>query len=501
MTDKKPSKASTPAKPTSPAKPGPSKDSKQTAGLTVKRSEDFSAWYNEVVIKAGLADHTDISGCMVIKPWGYALWEAIQGWLDSRFKATGHRNAYFPLFIPERELKREAEHFAGFTPEVAWVERHEGDSERYALRPTSETIIYSIIKPWVRSWRDLPLLLNQWCNIVRWEVKATRLFLRTREFLWQEGHTVHATNEEAEQEVMQQLALYKELAESVLAVPVISGRKSEREKFAGAATTTTIESLMPDGKALQLGTSHNLGQHFTKAFDLKFTDKDEKERHPWSTSWGVSTRLLGAVVMAHGDDRGLVLPPAIAPYQAVIVPIVFDKEKESILAAAKKLGSALASTARVHVDDRDAYSAGWKFNEWELRGVPVRIELGPKDLAAKQAVLVRRDTGEKTIAKQSELPAALQRLLAAIQRDLLAAARKRMDAATTAVKTFAEFQKAIEARKLVLADWCAKPDCEDALKEATAASSRAIPFEQPKPGSCFRCGEKASVRAYFARAY
>ncbi len=482
--------------PKTPAKSAPAK---QTAGLTARRSEDFSAWYNEVVVKAGLADHTDISGCMVIKPWGYALWEAIQTWLNARFKSTGHKNAYFPLFIPEKELRREAEHFAGFTPEVAWVEQ---GSERYALRPTSEAIIYSIIKPWVRSWRDLPLLLNQWCNIVRWEVKATRLFLRTREFLWQEGHTVHATNDEAEAEVLQQLALYKELAETQLAIPVLTGRKSERERFAGAVTTTTLESLMPDGKALQLGTSHNLGQHFTKAFGLTFHDKDEKERHPWSTSWGVSTRLLGAVVMAHGDDRGLVLPPAIAPYQAVLIPIVFEKDKAAVLAAAKRLAAALSAHARVHLDDRDEHSAGWKFNEWELRGVPVRIELGPKDVAKGQAVLVRRDTGEKTIAKQSELPATLAKLLATIQKELLAAARKRMDAATVSVKTLKEFEQAIEARKLVLADWCAKPDCEDALKEATAASSRAIPFEQPKrSGTCFRCGEPASCRAYFGRAY
>lgn len=471
---------------------------KQTAGLTVKRAEDFSAWYNEVVIKAGLADHTDISGCMVIKPWGYALWESVQSWLDARFKATGHKNAYFPLFIPEKELQKEAEHFEGFTPEVAWVE---GDGERYAIRPTSETIIYSIVKGWIRSWRDLPLLLNQWCNIVRWEVKATRLFLRTREFLWQEGHTIHATEAEAEVEVRQQLDLYKELCEHVLAVPVITGRKSKRETFAGAAYSTTLESLMPDGKALQLGTSHHLGQHFSKAFGLSYQDAAEQQQLPWTTSWGVSTRLLGAVVMTHGDDRGLVLPPAIAPTQAVIIPIVFEKEKAAVLAAAKRLHASLKGV-RAHLDDRDEYSAGWKFNEWELRGVPVRIELGPRDAASGSAVLVRRDTGEKAVVKQSDLPRALEALLEKMQLELLAAARKRMDAATVSVKTFAEFQRAIEERKLVSAAWCAAASCEDALKEATAATSRCIPFSQKKPsGACFRCNAPATCTAYFARAY
>ncbi|MFQ5648152.1 MAG: proline--tRNA ligase, partial [Candidatus Aenigmatarchaeota archaeon] len=374
---------------------------KEELGLKHKK-KNLVEWYPEVIQKAEMADYTPVSGCIVFRPYSFAIWEKIKEIFDGMIKATGHKNAYFPLLIPESFFRREADHFSGFSPEVAYIEQKEGEGERYALRPTSETIINDSFSKWIRSWRDLPLLLNQWCNIVRWEVKATKPFLRTREFLWQEGHTCHASNEDAEKEVQSILKMYIDLIENWLAVPILTGKKSELEKFAGALRTYTMEALMPDGKALQMGTSHNLGQNFAIAFDIKFIDKDMKEKHVWSTSWGIATRLIGAIVMAHGDDKGLIMPPRIAPTQVVIVPIYQSKTKKDVIKAAQGLAKKLEGIS-VELDDRDWFTPGYKFNEWELKGVPLRIEIGPKDIQKKQAVLVRRDTGEKETVKLTRL--------------------------------------------------------------------------------------------------
>ena len=364
------------------------------------KDEDFSRWYVDVIRKSELADYSPIKGCMVIKPYGYELWENIRNELDKRIKATGHRNAYFPLFVPESLLKREAEHIEGFAPEVAWI-THGGDDEleeRIAIRPTSEAIIGATYSQWIESWRDLPLLINQWANIVRWE-KVTRLFLRTREFLWQEGHTAHATAEEAEEETLKMLEVYREFSEDMLAMPVLVGRKSEGQKFPGAVHTYTVEALMSNGWALQAGTSHNLGQHFAKVFNIQYLDQNQQQQYVWQTSWGVSTRLVGGVVMTHGDNSGLILPPRIAPVQAIIVPILFDKTKAMVLAKVEQLLASLSDGLRVEADVRDTYTPGWKFSEWEMKGVPLRIEVGPRDIQNEQVVLVRRDTREKMIVK------------------------------------------------------------------------------------------------------
>ena len=475
-----------------------SKSKKETQGITVKKSEDMSEWYNEVVLKSGMADFAPIGGCMIIRPHGYAVWERIHAALDRMLKESGHKNAYFPMFIPERFLKKEADHFEGFNPEVAWVE---DENERYAVRPTSETIIYDAYSKWLRSWRDLPILLNQWCNIVRWETKVTKIFLRTREFLWQEGHTVHATEDEADEEVMKILDFYEKLAEDYLAVPVIKGRKSEAEKFAGAYYTTAIESLMPDGKSLQMGTSHNLGQHFSKVFDIKYLDKDGKYKRVWQTSWGVSTRLIGSVIMTHGDDRGLVMPPRIAPIHVVIVPIIFDRDRKRVFDECEKLRKVLSRKWEVHFDSRDSYSAGWKFNEWEMKGVPVRIEIGPKDVAKKQAVMVLRDTGEKKSVKMKELPKAIDEELEAMQKRLLDKARKVMNSSMVEAKTYNDVKVSVAEKKMVHAFWCGDPGCEEAVKNDTAATIRVIPFEQKEKGKCIVCGKKADTKVYFARAY
>ena len=376
-------------------------DNKKDALVTeiTPQSEDFSRWYLDVVRRAELSDYTEVKGCMVIRPYGYAIWELIQQGLDRRFKATGHVNAYFPLFIPASLLMKEKEHVEGFAPQVAWVTRG-GDeelAEPLVVRPTSEAIIGTLYAKWIKSWRDLPVLINQWANVVRWE-KVTRPFLRTTEFLWQEGHTAHETAEEAQEETLKILALYKEFAENELAMPVVDGQKSESEKFAGASKTYSIEALMGDGRALQAGTSHNLGQNFAKAFEIQFQGRDKTVQHAWTTSWGVSTRLIGGVIMTHGDDSGLILPPRIAPYQVVIVPIPRGNWQETVLPKAQEIRDALvAQGVRVMLDDRDAYTPGWKFAEWELRGVPVRLEIGPKDIEKSTVVLARRDTREKAV--------------------------------------------------------------------------------------------------------
>ena len=376
-------------------------------GVTVKKNQDFSAWYVEVILKAGLADYAPVKGCMIIREDAYAIWEKIQEILNKKIKATGHKNVYFPMFIPESLLTKEAEHFAGFTPEVAWITMGGNTplEEKLAVRPTSETIMYATFSKWIRSWRDLPLKINQWCNVVRWETKATRLFLRTREFLWQEGHTAHATSEEAEAEVMYVLGEYKDIMENYLAIPVLTGTKSDSEKFAGALYTTALEAIMPDGKALQMGTSHNLGQNFGKVFDVKYIGEDKVDHYVWQTSWGITTRLIGAMVMIHGDDKGLIIPPKMAPTQVVIVPIPFKgAEPEAVAAKSKEIAEILkAKGFSVILDDREAYTPGWKFNQWELKGVPIRIEIGPRDLKQGQVIMVRRDTGQKTPIKETDI--------------------------------------------------------------------------------------------------
>jgi prolyl-tRNA synthetase len=476
-------------------------------GVTVKKNVDFSEWYVEVVLKAELADYAPVKGCMIIRPDAYAVWEKIQEVVNQKIKATGHKNAYFPMFIPEAFLKQEAEHFAGFTPEVAWITQG-GDTpleEKLAVRPTSETIMYSMYAKWIRSWRDLPLKINQWCNIVRWETKATKLFLRTREFLWQEGHTAHASAEDAENEVMWALNMYKDVVENYLAIPVILGTKSESEKFAGALYTTALESIMPDGKALQMGTSHNLGQHFAKVFEVKYVGEDKQDHYVWQTSWGITTRLIGAMIMVHGDDKGLVMPPKVAPIQVVIVPIPFKgQEAEAIAVKTKEIQETLkAKGVSVTLDDRQEYTPGWKFNQWELKGVPLRIELGPRDLKNGQVVMVRRDNREKLFVKNEDIPVTVEKTLQDIQDSMLSKARAILADKTSEVQSYDEFKKIVEGKGgFIKAAWCGNPACEAKIKEETGATIRVLPFQKEEPKSgCVLCGEKAKDVAYFARSY
>ncbi len=468
------------------------------------RSQDFGAWYTDVVRRAELADYSPVKGCMVIRPYGYAIWELIQRDLDARFKATGHVNAYFPLFVPEGLLMTEAEHVAGFAPQVAWV-THGGTEkldERLAIRPTSEVIIGTMYAKWIQSWRDLPVLINQWANVVRWE-KVTRPFLRTTEFLWQEGHTAHETEAEAEAETLKILALYKEFSESVLAMPVLDGPKSASEKFAGASRTYSIEALMGDGRALQAGTSHNLGQNFAKAFGIQFQGRDKQLQHAWTTSWGVSTRLIGGVIMTHGDDSGLVLPPRVAPHQVVIVPIPRGNWQETVLPRAEAIKSELqAAGIRVIVDAREEYTPGWKFAEWELRGVPLRLEIGPKDIEQQQVVLVRRDTRAKQPTPMSGLTAQVQALLETIQQDLLDRAIAFRTEHTSTAETYDEFRELMEGRPgFVNAPWCGDETCEAAIKADTQATIRNLPFTDEPSARCVRCDKPAITRARFAKAY
>ena len=475
---------------------------KETLGLNVKKSDNLSEWYTQVVQKAELADYSSVSGCMVLRPNSYSIWENIQKVFDGMLKKTGHKNAYFPLFIPEHLLMKEKEHVEGFAPEVAWV-THAGNTkmkERLAIRPTSETIMYESYANWIRSWRDLPLLINQWCNIVRWEFKYPKPFLRTREFLWQEGHTVHATEKGADKEVMDILGMYKDLMEDYLAIPVLTGKKTDKEKFAGAVYTMTLEAFMPDGKALQMGTSHMLGQNFAKAFNIKFLGKDEKYHIPWQTSWGISTRMIGAVIMVHGDDNGLVIPPKIAPIHAVIVPIIFDKSKENILKKAEEIKNKLKEYT-IEIDKREEYSPGWKFHEWELKGVPLRIELGPKDLEKNQVVLVRRDTGEKEFVKITELNKKIKQYLNKIQKNLFTKAKSFLNKNIVEVDNWKDFLNAIKAKKIPKAFFCGNKDCEELIKsESDGATSRCIESSK-KPGKCIKCGKKAKYKVYFSKSY
>jgi prolyl-tRNA synthetase len=469
------------------------------------QSEDFSRWYLDVVRRAELADYSPVKGCMVIRPYGYAIWELIQQALDRRFKATGHVNAYFPLFIPESLLMREKEHVEGFAPQVAWVTRG-GDEEleeKLIIRPTSEVVIGTMYSKWIKSWRDLPVLINQWANVVRWE-KVTRPFLRTTEFLWQEGHTAHETAEEAEAETLKILALYKDFAETELGMAVVDGTKSDSEKFAGAARTYSIEALMGDGRALQSGTSHNLGQNFSKAFDIRFQGRDKSLQYAWTTSWGVSTRLIGGLIMTHGDDSGLVLPPHIAPYQVVIVPITRGNWKETVLPKAVAIRDELvAAGLRVKLDDSEENSPGWKFAEWELRGVPLRLEIGPKDIEKGQVFSARRDTRAKAPIPLQDLHARVTTILEEMQSGLLERARAFREAHTTYVSSWAEFTEAMEGRPgFVVAHWCGNADCEAEIKAQTQATLRNIPLGSAREeGQCVRCNGASHVRAWFAKAY
>ncbi|HEY3381666.1 MAG TPA: proline--tRNA ligase [Vicinamibacterales bacterium] len=468
------------------------------------RSEDFSRWYTDVIRRAELADYSPVKGCMVIRPYGYAIWELIQQGLDRRIKATGHVNAYFPLLIPKSLLTKEADHVEGFAPQVAWVTKG-GDEELeepLVIRPTSEAIIGTMYAKWIQSWRDLPVLINQWANIVRWE-KVTRLFLRTTEFLWQEGHTAHETAEEAEAETLKILGLYKEFCETELAMPVIAGRKSESEKFAGASRTYSIEALMGDGRALQAGTSHNLGQNFAKAFGIQFQARDKSLQHIWGTSWGITTRLIGGVIMTHGDDNGLVFPPRIAPHQVVIVPIPRGNWRETVLPHAKAIFDELtAQGVRVMLDDRDAYTPGWKFAEWEMRGVPVRLEIGPKDIEKGQVMLARRDTREKLPASRDGLAGRIVDLLADIQRVLFERAIQFRADHTTETTSYDEFKQTLEGRPgFVIAPWCGSGECETRIKAETQATIRNLPIEDSAGGECICCGKPGIARAHFAKSY
>src|SRR5213593_1793385 len=441
------------------------------------QSQDFGRWYIDVVRRAELADYSPVKGCMVIRPYGYAIWELMQQGLDRRFKATGHVNAYFPLFIPESLLMKEADHVEGFAPQVAYVTHGGGEEleERLVIRPTSETIIGTMYAKWVQSWRDLPILINQWANVVRWE-KVTRLFLRTTEFLWQEGHTAHETHDEAQAETLMILDLYAKVAETVMAMPVVKGMKSESEKFAGALRTYSIEALMGDGRALQAGTSHDLGQNFAKAFDITFQARDKSVQHVWGTSWGVSTRLVGGVVMTHGDDSGLILPPRIAPYQVVIVPIGRDNWRETVLPKAQEVQQQLRSAGiRVTLDERDE-RPGWKFSEWELRGVPLRLEIGPKDIDKSSVLVARRDTREKQSLPMDGLAARLRDLLDEVQVNLFDRARRFREEQTQRVSTYDEFRQVMEGRPgFVIAPWCGSTDCEAQIKNETQATIRNMP--------------------------
>lgn len=461
--------------------------------------KDFPQWYTDVVIKTKLVDYGPVKGTMVIRPYGYAIWENIQRELDSRFKAVGVQNAYFPLLIPMSYFTKEAEHVEGFAPEVAVV-THAGGAELdepLAIRPTSETIIGTMYSKWLQSYRDLPILMNQWCNVMRWE-KTTRPFLRTSEFLWQEGHTVHATAEEAEEETQKMLGIYKEFAESCLAIPVITGRKTEKEKFAGAVATYGMEAMMHDGKSLQAGTSHYLGTNFATSFDIKFSDKDGTLKTAYTTSWGVSTRLIGAIIMTHGDQRGLVLPPVVAPVQAVIIPIAAKKPGVNE-ACAKVLEELKAAGIRSQVDDTDN-SPGWKFNEWEMKGVPVRVEIGPRDLEQGKAVLFRRDTTEKITVDIADIVSEVKTLLDTIQKDMLSAARVRRDGRIVYADCMKDILKGVEEGNFVKAGWCGDRACEDKIKEETAASAR-VYAEGETAEKCAVCGKKAEHVVIFARAY
>lgn len=476
------------------------KEKKLVEAIT-SMDEDFAQWYTDVVKKAELIDYSSVRGCMILRPNGYAIWENIQKELDARFKETGVENVYMPLFIPESLLQKEKDHVEGFAPEVAWVTHGglEPLQERLCVRPTSETLFCDLYSNIVQSYRDLPKLYNQWCSVVRWE-KTTRPFLRSMEFLWQEGHTAHATAEEAEARTIEMLNIYADFCEQVLAIPMIKGRKTDKEKFAGAHSTYTIEALMHDGKALQSGTSHNFGDGFAHAFNIQYTDKDNKLQYVHQTSWGMSTRIIGAIIMVHGDDSGLVLPPRIAPTQVCIIPIA--QQKEGVLDKAYELRDTLSKELRVKVDDSNK-TPGWKFSEQEMRGIPVRIEIGPKDIEANQAVVVRRDTREKTIVSLDNIALETAKILETMQQDMLDKARKHRDTNTHTATNWDEFTDILNRKQgFIKAMWCGQRECEEAIKDETGASTRCMPFEQEKISDvCVHCGQPAKTMVYFGKAY
>ena len=479
--------------------------SKEDVGITASKKDDFSEWYTQVVLKAKLADYAPVKGLIVLRPDGYSIWESIVKTLDAKFAKRGIRNGFLPVLIPESLLRKEKKHFAGFNPEVFWV-THSGDNEigdKLALRPTSETLAYSLYSKWINSWRDLPLKINFWNTALRAEIKGTKPFLRTSEFLWQEGHTVHATQEEAEKEVIAILDIYKKTVEDDLAIPVLTGKKSENEKFVGAVYTTAMESIMPDGKALQMGTSHFLGQNFSKPFEVKYSDKNNVENFAWQTSWGVSWRWIGAMIMTHGDDKGLVLPPKVAPIQVVIVPIYYnEKDEQTVLQKTKEIQKSLQEqNIRVFVDERKELTPGYKFNDWELKGVPLRVEVGPKDIEKQKVVLVKRYNKEKQDLSFSDI-SKIQNVLDDIQKEMLAAARKILDEMIIDVSDYSQFKSAIEKGGFLRSFWCGKEQCEEKIKEETGADIRVIPFDaDDSSGKCVYCSNQSESKVIFARGY
>ncbi|HET9009042.1 MAG TPA: proline--tRNA ligase [Nitrosarchaeum sp.] len=479
--------------------------SKEDIGITVSKEADFSEWYTQVVLKAKLADYAPVKGLIVLRPDGYSIWESLRSTFDEKFSKNGIRNGFLPILIPESLLGKEQKHFAGFNPEVFWV-THSGENEigdRLALRPTSETLAYTMYSKWIQSWRDLPLKINFWNTALRAEIKATKPFLRTSEFLWQEGHTVHSGKEEAEKEVMKILEIYKNTVEDELAIPVVTGKKSEKEKFVGAVYTTTMEAIMPDGKALQMGTSHFLGQNFSIPFEVKFADKDNAEHFAWQTSWGVSWRLIGAMIMVHGDDKGLVLPPKVAPIQVVIVPIYkSDEAKQTVFSKLNEIREQLESKKiRVHVDDRNELTPGYKFNDWELKGVPLRIEIGPKDIEKQQIILAKRYNREKINIGFHEIEKIVT-ILDEIQKDMLKIAKIKAKENTLDVSDYSEFKSKMGKGGFFNAFWCGKTECEEKIKEETGADIRVIPFgSEDTSGKCVYCQKQSIATPIFARGY
>jgi prolyl-tRNA synthetase len=475
-------------------------------GITVKKSLDFSDWYTQCVLKSGIADYSPSKGFIILRPYGYAIWEIIREILDEELKKTGHKNGFLPVLIPESLLTKEKEHFDGFLPEVFWVTKS-GDcdlGEKLAVRPTSETLAYSMFSKWISSYRDLPLKLNFWNSALRAEIKSTKPLIRNSEFLWQEGHTAHTDENEANKEVRMILNIYKKLIEEYLAIPTLSGFKTDKEKFVGAKYTTCLESAMADGKALQMATSHHLGQNFSKPFEIKFLDKDTTEQYVWQTSWGISWRIIGAIIMVHGDDKGLILPPKISPTQVIIVPIYKDESKTVVKQKAYELEQKLKdSQIRVQTDDRDEFTSGWKFNDWEMKGVPLRANIGPRDIQENQVELIRRDTKERFYVKEKEVVNQTLSILENIQSNMFDRAKTLLQKNTGYAKTLEELQTVLDATGgFVTCSWCGKRECEDLIKEKTTADIRIVPFN-PKNNisSCIGCGNQETIEVYFGRAY
>ncbi len=476
------------------------------AGITVKKSDDFSDWYTQCVLKSGIADYSPGKGFIILRPYGYAIWENIKELLDDQFKKTGHKNGFLPVLIPESLLTVEKNHFDGFMPEVYWVTKSGNNdlAEKLALRPTSETLAYSMFSKWISSYRDLPLKLNFWNSALRAEIKSTKPLIRNSEFLWQEGHTAHINEKEANDQVSMILDLYKTLIEEFLAIPTVSGLKSDKEKFVGANYTTCLESLMPDGKALQMATSHNLAQNFSKPFDIKFLDKDTSEHFVWQTSWGISWRIIGAMIMVHGDDKGLILPPKISPTQVIIVPIYKDESKEIVKQKAGELENKLKdSQIRAYMDNRDEYTSGWKFNEWEMKGVPLRVNIGIRDIREEQVELVRRDTKERFYVKEKDLVSEILSILENIQSNMYHLAKNYLLINTRTAKNLDELLSILDSSGgFVACSWCGKRECEDSVKEKTTADIRIVPFNTRKNiSSCIACGKEGTTEVYFGRAY